>query len=646
MIVSAGRFGFAVCAAAECGARYDVREDRCPRCGRDNFLKEAWRNEMKIRKENAGSATGNAENGTGAENGIASAVERGRRHLEGSAGPTLWHCASCDHGWTGHSQMRDCPECGSRILEDVTERETSRAASGVSPESAPRPAAGRFEEIEIGAIQRSPDNPRKDFDQAKLEEMAATIRAHGVLEPLLVRDRGDREYVIAAGERRLRAAELAGLTRVPCLVRMMTDAQFAEIQLIENLQREGLNPIEEAEAFRRVIEATGCTQKELADKVGIHQSQISNRMRLLTLPPIAREAAASAAIGTKQAEILVPWAHVPRAIERVCKDHARKAYTLEHFPRELSIALFGVSRPVEAGQNGPPSFEITAELAARLDIQEVPKEYGKGTTPRAFNTKLWDKLQRAAEAAQTKEEERKVAEKKPEKAPGGATRAKAREDSDEVFGKKLWEWKFEFLTAGIAAALEWTSLPKLISALLWLSVEGSYNPRESLFRALGLLEGWSPEALRELAAGLFGQKLTGSQEVLRQALRAEFVDEKGKPILRFRGELEVCVLAEHLGVDLAGAPAAFDPEFLALWGETRLHALAARPVFRADKINAEFATRGELVTALLRHWPRGYVPPELASVDQDGAFSADPPEKSAAKKSRGKKTAKKGAASP
>jgi ParB family chromosome partitioning protein len=132
--------------------------------------------------------------------------------------------------------------------------------------------------IDPGAMQ-----PRVRFDQNKLQELAQSIRSNGVVQPLLVRRRGDR-YELVAGERRWRAAKLAGLKKVPVVVRQIADEKILEIALIENIQRENLNPIEEAQAYKSLIEKIGLTQELLAQRVGRDRSYITNYLRLLKLP--------------------------------------------------------------------------------------------------------------------------------------------------------------------------------------------------------------------------------------------------------------------------------------------------------------------------------------------------------------------------
>lgn len=137
--------------------------------------------------------------------------------------------------------------------------------------------------IKIDSIETNPDQPRTRFDQAALQELAASIKNYGVIQPILVTELGDGKYELIAGERRMRASMLAGLSTIPCIVKSFTESDRAEIALIENLQREDLNPVEEAKAYRALMDKSGMTQEELANKLGKSRPAIANSLRLLTL---------------------------------------------------------------------------------------------------------------------------------------------------------------------------------------------------------------------------------------------------------------------------------------------------------------------------------------------------------------------------
>lgn len=146
-----------------------------------------------------------------------------------------------------------------------------------------QPTPEGVQQVDIRRIGTNAGQPRKDFDQEKLLELADSIRQHGVVQPIILRQKGER-YVIVAGERRFRAARLAGLEKVPAIVKDLDEAQVMEVALIENLQREDLNPIEEAAAIRFLMQQHDLTQEEVSKRLSKSRPAIANSLRLLTLP--------------------------------------------------------------------------------------------------------------------------------------------------------------------------------------------------------------------------------------------------------------------------------------------------------------------------------------------------------------------------
>ena len=159
--------------------------------------------------------------------------------------------------------------------------------------------------VKLMDIEPNRDQPRKNFDEKALGELADSIAVHGVLQPLLVRPLPDSGYQLVAGERRWRASRLAGLTEVPVIVKELTDSEVAEIALVENLQRENLDPIEEANGYRELGERFGYTQEKIAEIVGKSRSAVANALRLLNLPPQIMELVASGKISTGHAKLIL-----------------------------------------------------------------------------------------------------------------------------------------------------------------------------------------------------------------------------------------------------------------------------------------------------------------------------------------------------
>ena len=158
-----------------------------------------------------------------------------------------------------------------------------RGLSALISTELPQAERDEIREIEIDLIQPSRDQPRTFFDESKLDELAQSIKTTGIIQPLLVRPWGGL-FELVAGERRWRAAQLAGLVRVPAIVREIPDERLLEFALIENIQRQELNPIEEANAYRRLIESLGLTQDEVARRIGRDRTFVTNYLRVLKLP--------------------------------------------------------------------------------------------------------------------------------------------------------------------------------------------------------------------------------------------------------------------------------------------------------------------------------------------------------------------------
>jgi ParB family chromosome partitioning protein len=186
---------------------------------------------------------------------------------------------------------------GDEGLPDSPERQSGGVpADGKNPGAVPaHPAEGEYvppgavvHQFSLDILRANPDQPRKNFDEDELRELADSIREHGIISPIIARAAGDGTYSIIAGERRSRAARLAGLTEVPVIVRDYSDEKRMEVSLIENVQRAGLNPIEEAAAYKKLMDLTGLSQDEVAAKVGKNRSTVANALRLLKLPPDIR----------------------------------------------------------------------------------------------------------------------------------------------------------------------------------------------------------------------------------------------------------------------------------------------------------------------------------------------------------------------
>ncbi len=162
-----------------------------------------------------------------------------------------------------------------------------------------------IEKIPVELISRNPFQPRQVFDNELLEELASSIKQYGVLQPIILKKISSREYTIIAGERRFRAAKLAGLTEIPSIIKDLDESEMAEIAIIENLQRENLNYFEEAEGFKVLAEQFDMTQEEIAKKVGKSQSMVANKIRLLKLSPKVRQEISTEVLSERHLRALI-----------------------------------------------------------------------------------------------------------------------------------------------------------------------------------------------------------------------------------------------------------------------------------------------------------------------------------------------------
>lgn len=178
-------------------------------------------------------------------------------------------------------------------------------ASGLGAPSAVAESKLGIMEVPIASIETNPRQPRKQFDHGMMDDLIASVKAHGILQPVLVTRKPDGKFQLIAGERRLRAATLAGLLQIPVVMRDSTEQERLELALIENIQRQDLNPLEEAYAYEELNQQFGLTQEEIGKKVGKSRSQISNTVRLLQLPEPMRQALMDGRLSASNARTLL-----------------------------------------------------------------------------------------------------------------------------------------------------------------------------------------------------------------------------------------------------------------------------------------------------------------------------------------------------
>lgn len=253
--------------------------------------------------------------------------------------------------------------------------------------------------LSINEIQRNEDQPRKTFDEGALQELSDSITQHGVLQPLLVRPLPQGGYQLVAGERRWRASRMAGLKEVPVVIRELSDVETMEIAIIENLQREDLNPIEEAEGLQALIDRCGFTQEEVAVSVGKSRPAIANALRLLKLPQEVRDMTRDGQISAGHARALLAFDNEPmiyeaaqniirnnltvRDVERLAKMAEKTAKTRtsskrrDSFYDEVELSLTEVLGRKVKVYNGRGKGTLEIEFYSAEDLKEIANKLGE-----------------------------------------------------------------------------------------------------------------------------------------------------------------------------------------------------------------------------------------------------------------------------
>jgi len=234
-------------------------------------------------------------------------------------------------------------------------------------------------EVDLDSIVPGPMQPRTHFDEASLQSLADSIRSHGIVQPLLVRRRGDG-FELIAGERRWRAARLAGITQVPVVVKEVPDESLLEIALIENIQRENLNPIEEALAYKKLIETVGLTQESLASRVGRDRSYITNYLRLLRLPDDLQQLVKEGRLSTGHARTLLALSHadLQRRLARQIIDHGLSVRATEQLVRKATEEKPKTSRGPQVVDPNVRAAETKLRRALGTQVKILQAENGKG----------------------------------------------------------------------------------------------------------------------------------------------------------------------------------------------------------------------------------------------------------------------------
>ena len=265
--------------------------------------------------------------------------------------------------------------------------EAARGSAAVAGSgSGPGPADLLF--LEVGEIAENPFQPRRDFSESEIASLAESLKEHDMLQPILVRQVGGR-YQVISGERRLRAAIRAGWSKIPARVRQADDRLVAELAIVENLQRKDLNPIEKAMSFKRYLDQHGCTQDDLAQRLKIDRSTISNLMRLLELPTPVLDAIRCGTVSAGHARALLPLGDEREQIE-FCERIQREGLSVRDVERMVQERLEAANEDVIAISAGARSRrrrggdshiasleqELKLALGTRVEIRQASR--GKG----------------------------------------------------------------------------------------------------------------------------------------------------------------------------------------------------------------------------------------------------------------------------
>ncbi len=254
-----------------------------------------------------------------------------------------------------------------------------KGLSALLPEPTVPPPAVSPAEVAVERLEPNPQQPRAGLDPVRLSELAASIRQAGVVQPILVRPRGDR-FQIVAGERRWRAAREAGLATVPVTVREVPDAELLELALIENIQRQELTPLEEAQAFQKLATEFQLTQEEIARRVGRERSTVANTLRLLRLPRELRELVGAGRLDAGHARALLA---LDRADEQVVlgREAARKGLSVREVERRVALARAPRNRAAGSRKDAntrAAEQRLRTALGSRVEVQRK----GRGGTLR------------------------------------------------------------------------------------------------------------------------------------------------------------------------------------------------------------------------------------------------------------------------
>lgn len=353
--------------------------------------------------------------------------------------------------------------------------------------------------VVIERIVFNPNNPRKFIDEVKLQELADSIREHGIVEPLVVVPFGEN-YMLVAGERRLRAAKIVGLSEVPVVVKDYSPAVQKEIMLIENLQREDLDPIEEATAYRQLIDDYEHTQEALAGRIGVSQSQIANRLRLLELPEDVQGNITRGILTAGHGKVLAGYVKQLPAeiIQTAAKVYIEESVPVAKAKAKIQVFIARAGLPLSEKSWNGPAFETADCQNCQSRLKGRYQEF-HSEEPFCINKPCWEEKQKAAKAQKEKEEnERNKAQsnssKELQKKQVEITKKENAAKKVEI-KEKIKETVSQVKAANVD--IENPAILKLVAEVqsLWDKLYHSYETdvtmdRESIISLEGLLKYW------------------------------------------------------------------------------------------------------------------------------------------------------------
>jgi ParB family chromosome partitioning protein len=240
-----------------------------------------------------------------------------------------------------------------------------------------RPKVSADRKVPIEMVQRNPKNPRKNFSEDELQDLASSIRQHGIVQPVVVRTIAESKYEIIAGERRWRAAQLAGLVEIPVIIRDVDDRTALELAIVENVQRADLNPVEEALGYEQLIAEHGYTQNDLGEIIGKSRSHVANSLRLLKLPDQVRNMLFDGSLSAGHARALIPTSD-PVALARTIVSRGLSVRDAERLAQNDIKAQNAPESKPAVQEKDPDTLALERSLSDRLGLDVKVSHKGDG----------------------------------------------------------------------------------------------------------------------------------------------------------------------------------------------------------------------------------------------------------------------------